>query len=64
MWRLLVASVTMVNETESDEDYLAAIHRGRAHLVEQIQRSQEIIDQSKELIKRMDEILAKSGLKP
>jgi hypothetical protein len=54
----------MVDETESDEDYLAAIHRGRAHLVEQIQRSQEIIDQSKELIKRMDEILAKSGLKP
>jgi hypothetical protein len=39
---------------------LEAIRCERSNLIEQIRRGQETVERSKELIKRIDEILAKS----
>jgi hypothetical protein len=47
-----------------DADFLDAIRRERDNLVEQIRLSRETIERSLELIKRIDEMLAKSGRKP
>jgi len=41
-----------------------ALRRDRAVLVEKIKESQETIERSQALLKRMDEILAKAGEKP
>jgi hypothetical protein len=43
---------------------LDAIWLGRAQLLGQIRVSQETIDRSRELIKQMDELLAKYSYKP
>jgi len=42
----------------------ADLVRERARLAEQIKVGQETIDRSKELLRRMDELLARSPLKP
>ena len=44
--------------------HLAAIHRNQADLVEQICLSKDTIEQSRELLRRIDDLLAKSPLKP
>jgi hypothetical protein len=49
---------------ESKEDYLDGVRRERANLIEQIRRSQQTIEHSQELIKRLDELLARSERKP
>jgi hypothetical protein len=51
-------------EHDSDHCALAAMHRGRADLMEQIRLSSETIKQSQELLRQIDEQLAKSPLKP
>jgi hypothetical protein len=43
---------------------LAALHRGQAELMEQIRLSQERVERSQELLKRIDHLLGKSPLKP
>jgi hypothetical protein len=43
---------------------IAAIRRDRASLIEQIRQSQETIERSRALLRRIDEILAKAGEKP
>jgi hypoxanthine phosphoribosyltransferase len=48
---------------DMDERILATIRRERALLVDQIRKSEQTIEQSKELIKKLDELLARSGLK-
>jgi hypothetical protein len=45
-------------------DALAALHRGQAELMEQIRLSQERVERSHELLKRIDHLLGKSPLKP
>ena len=54
----------MADETKSEEDHVAALIRGREHLLQQIRVSQETIERSKELIQQIDKVLAKSPLKP
>jgi len=49
---------------DKDEKFLATIRRERELLVDQIRKSEETIEQSKQLIKKLDELLARSGLKP
>jgi len=49
---------------DSAWEQMASIRRGRTRLVEQIRKSQETIAGSQELLSQMDEILAKSDLKP
>jgi hypothetical protein len=44
--------------------HLAAIHRNQADLLEKIRLSKEIIEQSEEFLRRIDDLLAKSPLKP
>ena len=51
-------------EHNPDLDALAAMHRGRADLMEQIRLSQEMLEQSQELLRQIDEQLAKYPLKP
>jgi hypothetical protein len=54
-----------VNEQiDKDEKFLATIRRERALLVDQIRKSEQTIEQSKQLIQKLDELLARSGLKP
>ena len=43
---------------------LAALHRGQAELMEQIRLSQERVERSQELLKRIDHLLGKPPLKP
>ena len=54
----------MKDKTKPDDDHVAALHRGREHLLQQIRVSQQTIERSKELIKQIDKLLAKSPLKP
>jgi hypothetical protein len=54
----------MTNKTDVENDDVAAIRRGRDRLIEQIRISQGTIERSKELIRQMDELLAKRGAKP
>ena len=49
---------------QSARDHLDAIMRDRAFLADQIKQSQETIATSQELIRRLDEVLAKYGVKP
>jgi hypothetical protein len=51
-------------EDKPDLDLHLALHRGRADLLEQIRVSQETIERSVELIRKIDELLAKNPLKP
>ena len=43
---------------------LAALHRERAEIMEQIQVSRETVERSQELLTRIDDLLAKSPLRP
>jgi hypothetical protein len=43
---------------------LAAIHRGQAEIMEQIRVSQERVERSQELLRQIDDLLAKSPLRP
>ena len=59
------------DEVQLAMDHLAALHRELAELdrereclVGQIRTSEEAIEQSKGLIRQVDELLARSGLKP
>jgi hypothetical protein len=54
----------MADKTKPEDDHAAALLRGREHLLEQIRVSQETIERSKELIKQIDELLARSPVKP
>jgi hypothetical protein len=45
-------------------DALAALHRGQAELMEQVRVSQETVERSQELLRRIDDLLAKSPLRP
>jgi hypothetical protein len=54
----------MTDKSDAEDDDLAAIRRGRDRLIEQIRISQVTIDRSKELIRQMDELLGRRGVKP
>jgi hypothetical protein len=54
----------VADKPERKNDYEAAIRKGRERLLEQIRKSEDTIKGSKEIIRRMDELLAKSKLKP
>jgi hypothetical protein len=45
-------------------DALAALHREQAEIMQQIRVSQETVEQSQELLRRLDQQLAKTPLKP
>jgi hypothetical protein len=49
---------------QSDWEYLEAIRRERGVLLQQIKDSQATIARSQELIRRLDELLAKAEPKP
>jgi hypothetical protein len=53
----------MTNDFKSQKEQMDQIRRGRAELIEQIRLSQQTIERSQELIRQMDEILAKAGQK-
>jgi hypothetical protein len=50
-------------EHEPDLDALATLHRARVDLRENIRLSREMLERSKELLRQIDEQLAKSPLK-
>jgi len=52
----------MSDTTESDRNFLQAIHRERAQIVEQIRQSQHAIERSQALLERIDEMLARKSL--
>jgi hypothetical protein len=54
---------SMANNLKLDKEQLDQIRRSRAELVEQIRVSQQTIERSQELIRQMDEILAKAEQK-
>jgi hypothetical protein len=54
----------MADKNKSEDDHVAALVRGRKHLLEQIRVSQETIERSKELTQQIDKVLAKSPVKP
>jgi hypothetical protein len=43
---------------------LAALHRQQAEIMEQIQVIRETVERSQELLRRIDDLLAKSPLRP
>jgi len=49
---------------ELDQEALAAARRARADLLEQVSLAKETIRQSKELLRQVDNLLARSPLKP
>ena len=49
----------MANDLKLQKEHLDQIRRERAQLAEQIRMSQQTIERSQELIRQMDEILAK-----
>ena len=51
-------------EDNPDLDTLAVLHCAQANLREQIRLSQETVERSQELLRRVDDLLAKSPLKP
>jgi hypothetical protein len=53
----------MEDKPDFDAEF-AALRRGRADLLEQIGVSRETIERSKELIRQIDDLLARSVLKP
>jgi hypothetical protein len=52
---------TSMTNLKLEKEHLDQIRRERAQLAEQIRLSQQTIDRSQELIRQMDEILAKAG---
>jgi hypothetical protein len=46
---------------DTDKKFLEIIRQERANLIEQMRQSQQTIDRSQELVRRIDELLAKSG---
>jgi hypothetical protein len=60
----LAQGTPMTDKSDAEDDDLAAIRRGRDRLIEQIRISQGTIDRSKELIRQMDELLGRRGVKP
>jgi hypothetical protein len=54
----------LVHGTQVAEEDLTSLERGRARLMYQIEQSQETIDRCRDLIREIDQLLAKSGLKP
>ena len=53
-----------MHDPQSDKARLDAIRTQREFLIDQIRQSERTIERSRELIKRLDELLAKDGLKP
>jgi hypothetical protein len=53
----------MTNDLKLQKEQLDQIRRERAQLAEQIRLSQQTIERSQELIRQMDEILAKAEQK-
>jgi hypothetical protein len=53
----------MPSQIDAEREIFDSIRRERAALVEQIRSSEKTIESSKELIRRMDELLAKAGQK-
>ena len=53
----------MTNDLKLPKEQLDQIRRERAQLAEQIRVSQQTIERSQELIRQMDEILAKAERK-
>jgi hypothetical protein len=53
----------MTKDLKLQKEQLDQIRRERADLAEQIRMSQQTIERSQELIRKMDEILAKAGQK-
>jgi hypothetical protein len=53
----------MPDDTRSDKKFLDEVRRSRAALQEQIRESQITIEKSKELLRRMDDIIAKTEKK-
>ena len=51
-------------EHNPDLDTLAVLHCAQADLREQIRLSQETVERSQELLRRIDDLLARSPLKP
>jgi hypothetical protein len=54
----------MADNIKPQKGQLDEIRRERARLIEQIRASQRTIERSQELIKRIDEMLAKAGERP
>jgi hypothetical protein len=50
-------------EHNPDVAHLVALHRGQAELMEQIRLSEETLEQSQELLRRIDEQLSKTPLR-
>jgi hypothetical protein len=53
-----------MGDTQSDWARLDAIRVQRAYLIEQIRLSKRTIERSRELLRQLDQVLAKDGLKP
>jgi hypothetical protein len=54
------ARAVMTKDLKMQKEHLDQIRRERAQLAEQIRLSQQTIERSQELIRQMDEILAKA----
>ena len=54
----------MRDDTQSFREHLDAMRRERGWLMQQIKESQATIARSQELIRRVDELLAKAERKP
>jgi hypothetical protein len=50
-------------KVESEQARLQSIRNERERLIEQIRQSERTIEHSRELLKRLDELLAKAGQK-
>ena len=57
-------SVRVPNKDSSERKFIEALMRNRSAFVEQIKRSEETIARSRELLKRIDALLKKTGEKP
>jgi hypothetical protein len=53
-----------MEDPQSEKTRLDAIRAKREYLIQQIRESEPTIEQSRELIKRLDELLAKGGSRP
>ena len=55
-----MCSSPMSKATEEDRKFIASIRHAREALVEQIARSEKTIKESRALIKRLDDLIAKT----
>jgi hypothetical protein len=62
--KVVAQGAPMTDKSDAENDDVAAVRRGRDSLIKQIRISQGTSDRSKELIRQMDELLAKRGVKP